>query len=1130
MHHLLACFRLFILLICFTAPLARAVVVQFDLQGTAGPGLLPGNQNPATTGGTGGELGTGISFDNVSKMLTVNVGWGSTNGFTDLSSTPTAAHIHGPTVSTAPGSYTENAGVLFPLTINSGTAQGNTITALLGPLSAAQEGYLTNGQLYLNVHTAINGGGEIRGNLVLSPTVLAVDFNDRSSDPATNTMNGFHSFLIASNISATAIQTGALIRTFGTYTVTVSGSGANPGYDDRQRTTPVNGGGLTSAQIYRDFIFSPDSGTGGLNVTVDGLTPNQAYRVTGWTFDQGTTGGRLSDWSANGTLMVDNYSFNGATLPTSDTQYQWTFKVSATASGQIALTGRRDSSSPAGIAVFLNALKIETATPDAPFIVTGPQPLEVYAGDNPAFTASVGGTAPFTYQWLKDSNSIPRATNLTFAITNSTPGDAGFYQLIASNPSGSATSAPAALVVQTVTGYSSGLLAYWPLNLLGPDAYDISGNNQTLYATNLDNGNVVPGQRGNGISFNGQDEFLTRTNGPGDALPAYSYPAYTVAMWVKGWYTNQLDRRVWCESANTNNNTLMTLGTDAAGTNGNVDIFIRNNNATTPHNHRKSTTTNAFDGQWHHIAWVDNNGAARLYVDGVLDATDFSYVRGVLTPNLATLGAVYRTTNIAHFNGALDDAAVWRRALSQAEIQHFMVYGESAFTDVTTTNDSGPGSLRTALTAAYPGDTINFASLLATQTISLASEIVVNVPAPGVTVEGLYGSDRITIDDGTNTNHRLFNVTGGTVTFRRLTLANGGGASFADVGGAIRNAGNLQLEECVLQGNHSATEGGAIYQAAGTLSLTSCTLSNNFAAGNGGAIKKDTGNMNLLRSTLFQNTSSAQGGAIQGAGMTLEQCTLTDNFSLVGGAIMGSSITLLHCTIFGNTRGGGVASDSLSMSYSILAGNSPNNLFGTFIGTNNLTSGDPLLAPLGDYGGSTLTMALMPGSPARNAATNSTESADQRGFFRDGTPDIGAYEAGASGRTITYNQFIWESLPTADVPSHAEAFDYDGDGHSNYDEWWMNTDPADAASGLRILSIVLDNGTNFLISFPTAPPPRGYGALRYTLEYSDVLPAVWTNDVTDTINGNGLVETFTNTPAPGTNRFYRVWVGRGATR
>lgn len=1108
MHHLLACFRLFILLICFTAPLAQAVVIQFDLQGTAGPGLLPGNQNPATTGGTGGELGTGISFDNVSKMLTVNVGWGSTNGFTDLSSTPTAAHIHGPTVSTAPGSYTENAGVLFPLTINSGSALGNTITALLGPLSAAEEGYLTNGQLYLNVHTAINGGGEIRGNLVLSPTVLAVDFNDRSFDPATNTMNGFHSFLIASNISATAIQTGALIRTFGTYTVTVSGSGANPGYDDRQRTTPVNGGGLTSAQIYRDFIFSPDSGTGGLNVTVNGLTPNQAYRVTGWTFDQGTTGGRLSDWSANGSLMVDNYSFNGATLPTSDTQYQWTFKVSATASGQIALTGRRDSSSPAGIAVFLNALKIELAAPDAPFIVTDPTPVEVYAGDNPAFAASVGGTAPFTYQWLKDSNSIPGATNLTFAITNSTPGDAGFYQLIAANPSGSATSAPAALVVQAVTGYSSGLLAYWPLNLLGPDAYDISGNNLTLYATNLDNGNVVPGQRGNGISFNGQDEFLTRTNGPGDALPAYSYTAYTVAMWVKGWYTNQLDRRVWCESANTNNNTLMTLGTDAAGTNGNVDIFIRNNNATTPHNHRKSTTTNAFDGQWHHIAWVDNNGAARLYVDGVLDATDFSYVRGLLTPNLATLGAVYRTTNIAHFNGALDDAAVWRRALSQAEIQHFMVYGESAFTDVTTTNDSGPGSLRTALTAAYPGDTINFASLLATQTISLASEIVVNVPAPGVTVEGLYDSDRITIDDGTNTNHRLFNVNGGTVTFRRLTLANGGGTNFADVGGAIRNAGVLSLEECVFTGNRSAVDGGAIHNDGGTLTI--------------------------LNSTLSGNASGSEGGAIHGGTMTLTNCTLTGNSAVNGGAIRGAgSMTLTHCTIAGNTATGGGGVDNLSsieLNFSIVAGNSPDNLTGGFTGTQNLTSGDPLLSPLLNFEGPTLTMALMPGSPARNAATNSTATKDQRLFFRDSSPDIGAFEAGASGRTITYNQFIWESLPTADVPSHAEAFDYDGDGHSNYDEWWMNTDPADAASGLRILSIVPDNGTNFLISFPTAPAPKGYGALRYTLQYSDVLPAVWTNDVADTINGYRLVETFTNTPAPGTNRFYRVWVGRGATR
>src|SRR5262249_40378690 len=65
---------------------------------------------------------------------------------------------------------------------------------------------------------------------------------------------------------------------------------------------------------------------------------------------------------------------------------------------------------------------------------------------------------------------------------------------------------------------------------------------------------------------------------------------------------------------------------------------------------------------------------------------------------------------------------------------------------------------------------------------------------------------------------------------------------------------------------------------------------------------------------------------------------------------------------------------------------------------------DPLLAPLGNYGGPTLTMALLPGSPAIDAGNNGLIPAgvttDQRGLARvvNGTVDIGAFES--SGFTI----------------------------------------------------------------------------------------------------------------------------------
>jgi hypothetical protein len=69
-------------------------------------------------------------------------------------------------------------------------------------------------------------------------------------------------------------------------------------------------------------------------------------------------------------------------------------------------------------------------------------------------------------------------------------------------------------------------------------------------------------------------------------------------------------------------------------------------------------------------------------------------------------------------------------------------------------------------------------------------------------------------------------------------------------------------------------------------------------------------------------------------------------------------------------------------------------------GSGNLTgSGDkpntnPRLAPLGNYGGPTQTMALLPGSPAIDAGTSTGAPAtDQRGLSPVGTVDIGAFES-----------------------------------------------------------------------------------------------------------------------------------------
>jgi hypothetical protein len=144
-----------------------AQIIQFELLGRAGPGLLPGNElGPVVNGGTGGLIGSGIFFNTDTKVLTINVGWGSGNGFTDLSGNATVGHIHGP------GDINTNAGVVIDFdmgafTFNKSATNGSVIGSAI--LTGPQETNLLAGLWYINIHTAQNPPGEIRGNLIVIP-------------------------------------------------------------------------------------------------------------------------------------------------------------------------------------------------------------------------------------------------------------------------------------------------------------------------------------------------------------------------------------------------------------------------------------------------------------------------------------------------------------------------------------------------------------------------------------------------------------------------------------------------------------------------------------------------------------------------------------------------------------------------------------------------------------------------------------------------------------------------------------------------------------------------------------------------------------------------------------------------
>jgi hypothetical protein len=85
-------------------------------------------------------------------------------------------------------------------------------------------------------------------------------------------------------------------------------------------------------------------------------------------------------------------------------------------------------------------------------------------------------------------------------------------------------------------------------------------------------------------------------------------------------------------------------------------------------NHRQSQQT-VFDDQWHHLAWVDARGGARLYIDGALDPVDYSYSWTGLELDAFALGAVRRADPCCYFQGTIDEVSFWDAALSGDQVE-----------------------------------------------------------------------------------------------------------------------------------------------------------------------------------------------------------------------------------------------------------------------------------------------------------------------------------------------------------------------------------------------------------------------------------------------------------------------------
>lgn len=348
---------------------------------------------------------------------------------------------------------------------------------------------------------------------------------------------------------------------------------------------------------------------------------------------------------------------------------------------------------------------------------------------------------------------------------------------------------------------------------------------------------------------------------------------------------------------------------------------------------------------------------------------------------------------------------------------------------VVNNNDSGPGSLRQAVLVAQATDTILFASnvvgtiTLTSGQITISGNRTILGPLAGVTISG-------------NNFSRVFNISGGaTASIANLTISNGrfkAGSGIA-MGGGVLNQGTLTLANCTVSanavigfdgsggtvGNPGGIAVGGGVANLGTLNLLTCTLANNSATGGRG------GNGTTFRGS---GGHGGAGGVYNEQTLVIRSCTISANSASGGSPGSGPSSPTIAVGKGGGLYQTNASGISTSMRNTIVSGNSVSgtagatgpdvdgpvgsqgyNLIGNTSGSSGWTGTDiqgsnPLLGPLQNNGGATLTMELLAGSPAIDQGSSGGFNSDQRGLLRptdfstipnsiggDGA-DIGAFE------------------------------------------------------------------------------------------------------------------------------------------
>jgi hypothetical protein len=290
------------------------------------------------------------------------------------------------------------------------------------------------------------------------------------------------------------------------------------------------------------------------------------------------------------------------------------------------------------------------------------------------------------------------------------------------------------------------------------------------------------------------------------------------------------------------------------------------------------------------------------------------------------------------------------------------------------------------------GIVVNDRGATATVNNSTASDNVTGIYAPGC--------ESLVVNNSTVSG----NTGAGVNTYCGVTVNS---SNVVGNGSGVYSRFFIEVNSSTISGNSGQGVGCSAYYGGCDLTMTNSTVSGNTTSDNqwGGGVYIN-GDAFISNSTITGNTADGNGGGIGvwDGDVLLKNSVVSGNRVVAGG--VGAEIHVRECGDGCVSNNNVLGHDGLTNAEAFSGGfvPDPNDITATSDGTNPTALDSILDTTLQDNGGPTETHALVPGSPAIDAASPDCPppDTDQRGVSRPqgSACDIGAFELQPTGRTV----------------------------------------------------------------------------------------------------------------------------------